>query len=129
MPSSRVLPAFALPAAALALAAAAGPALAQAPERAGPPAGLRDDGGDRLTIGFGLGAAPDYEGSNDYRLQPGGIERNRFASDFGIIALPTMILVDGQGKVITRSLRSAAELERQLEKSLAARQPGVALDR
>ncbi|MFO0908425.1 MAG: thioredoxin-like domain-containing protein [Isosphaeraceae bacterium] len=62
-------------------------------------------------------------------FEPGGIEKNRFATDFGIIALPTMILVDGQGKVVNRSIRSAAELERQLEKVITSRQPGVALDR
>lgn len=39
---------------------------------AAPPPYARADG-DRVTVGFGLGAAPDYEGSNDYRLQPGGI--------------------------------------------------------
>lgn len=39
---------------------------------AAPPPYARSDG-DRVTVGFGLGASPDYEGSNDYRLQPGGI--------------------------------------------------------
>lgn len=63
----------------LAALLAAAPALAQTPDAAGPPVGLRDDGGDRLTIGFGLGAAPDYEGSDDYRLQPGGILQGRVA--------------------------------------------------
>lgn len=62
-------------------------------------------------------------------FEPGGIERNRYASEFGIIALPTMVLVDGQGKVLSRNIRSAAELERLLDKTLAAKQPGVALDR
>ncbi|MGE3821068.1 MAG: TlpA family protein disulfide reductase, partial [Isosphaeraceae bacterium] len=62
-------------------------------------------------------------------FEPGGIERSRFATEFGIIALPTMILVDGQGKVVNKNIRSAAELERQLEKTLATKQPGVALDR
>lgn len=62
---------------ALLTACLASPALAQTVDRAGPPTGLRDDGRDRLTIGFGLGAAPDYEGSDDYRLQPGGILQGR----------------------------------------------------
>jgi thiol-disulfide isomerase/thioredoxin len=62
-------------------------------------------------------------------FEPGGIEKSRFASDFGIIALPTMILVDSDGKVVNRSLRSATELDRQLEKLLGSRQAGVALDR
>lgn len=57
------------------------PALAQEDPPAGPPAGpppgMRDDGSDRLTVGFGLGIAPDYEGSDDYELQPGGIFQGR----------------------------------------------------
>lgn len=57
--------------------ALASPAIAQDIVPAGPPAGLRDDGGDRLTLGFGLGVAPDYEGSDDYKLQPGGIFQGR----------------------------------------------------
>ncbi|GAC1470120.1 MAG: TlpA disulfide reductase family protein [Isosphaeraceae bacterium] len=62
-------------------------------------------------------------------FEPGGMEKSRLAIDYGIIALPTMILVDAQGKVMNRSIRTAAELERQLEKGVAANQPGVALDR
>ena len=38
-----------------------------------------------------------------------------------------MFLVDAQGKVVNRNIRTAAELERQLEKLLSQRQPGVAL--
>jgi len=37
-----------------------------------------------------------------------------------------MILVDAQGKVVNRNIRTAAELETQLEKLLAAKD-GVAL--
>lgn len=62
---------------------AAAPALAQADPSAGPPPpsvpAMRDTGGDRLTIGVGLGLAPDYEGSDDYRLQPGGIFQGRIS--------------------------------------------------
>jgi outer membrane protein len=53
------------------------PAAAQQPAPAGPPPGARDDGSDRLTIGFGLGTSTDYEGSDDYQLQPGGIFQGR----------------------------------------------------
>ena len=60
-------------------------------------------------------------------FEPGGIEKSRFATEYGIIALPTMILVDPQGKVLNRNLRSAAELDRQLDKTLASSK-GVALD-
>jgi thiol-disulfide isomerase/thioredoxin len=62
-------------------------------------------------------------------FEPGGIEKNRFATEFGIISLPTMVLVDPQGKVVNRSLRTSAEVERQLEKVLPGKQAGVALDR
>ncbi len=58
-------------------------------------------------------------------FEPGGME-SRLATEFGIIALPTMFLVDAQGKVVNRNLRTAAELERQLEK-LVANKGGVAL--
>lgn len=57
----------------------AAPAAAQEVAPAGPPAGVRDNGGDRLTIGFGLGTSTDYEGSDDYRLQPGGIFQGRIS--------------------------------------------------
>lgn len=55
----------------------AAPAAAQEAAPVGPPPGVRDDGSDRLTIGFGLGASTDYEGSDDYKLQPGGIFQGR----------------------------------------------------
>lgn len=64
--------------AALPLALAAAPALAQEAGPAGPPPFAAPDG-DRLTVGFGLGLAPDYEGSDDYRLQPGGIFQGKVA--------------------------------------------------
>jgi thiol-disulfide isomerase/thioredoxin len=60
--------------------------------------------------------------------EPGGME-SRLAIEYGIISLPTMFLVDAHGKVINRSLRTAAEVERQLEKPPATKQAGVALDR
>jgi MipA family protein len=53
------------------------PASAQEAAPAGPPPGVRDDGSDRLTLGFGLGASTDYEGSDDYKLQPGGLFQGR----------------------------------------------------
>jgi thiol-disulfide isomerase/thioredoxin len=59
--------------------------------------------------------------------EPGGLEKNPLATEYGIIALPTMILVDAQGKVLNRNIRSAAELEKQLEKVLAGGNGGVAL--
>jgi thiol-disulfide isomerase/thioredoxin len=62
-------------------------------------------------------------------FEPGGMDKNRFVNEYGIFALPTMVLVDAQGKVVNRSIRSAAELERQLDKLLAGKQAGVALGR
>jgi len=60
-------------------------------------------------------------------FEPGGIE-GRLAAEFGIISLPTMFLIDSQGKVVDRGLRSASEVERQLEKTFGGEQPaGVAL--
>jgi thiol-disulfide isomerase/thioredoxin len=53
-------------------------------------------------------------------FEPGGME-NRLATEFGIISLPTMFLVDPDGKVINRSLRSASELEIILDKNLAGK--------
>ncbi len=53
------------------------PASAQEATPAGPSPGARDDGSDRLTIGFGFGTSADYEGSDDYRLQPGGLFQGR----------------------------------------------------
>lgn len=60
-------------------------------------------------------------------FEPGGID-SRLATEYGIISLPTIFLIDGQGKVVSRGLRTAAEAERQIDKLLAAqKQPGVAL--
>ena len=69
---------IALPALLLAVPAAAEePAPPPDTVRAGPPPGFAPRTGDQLTIGFGLGLAPDYEGSDDYRLQPGGVVQGR----------------------------------------------------
>lgn len=57
----------------LAAALLAAPAMAQQVAPSGPPPGMGDPAADRVTIGFGLGISPDYEGSDDYKLQPGGI--------------------------------------------------------
>ncbi len=59
-------------------------------------------------------------------FEPNGID-SRLATEYGIISLPTMFLLDGQGKVVNRNLRTASDVERQLERLLAQKQPGVAL--
>jgi thiol-disulfide isomerase/thioredoxin len=62
-------------------------------------------------------------------FEGGGIE-GRLAVEYGIISLPTMFLVDAEGKVVNRNLRNAADVERQLEKVLVQKRTGgVALDR
>jgi thiol-disulfide isomerase/thioredoxin len=48
-------------------------------------------------------------------FEPGGMD-SRLANEYGIISLPTMFLVDPQGKVVNRNIRTAAELEKLLEK-------------
>jgi peroxiredoxin len=61
-------------------------------------------------------------------FEPGGTE-NRLGVEYGIMTLPTMFLVDAEGKVIKRNVRSAADLDVQLEKALAGKGNGVALGR
>lgn len=70
---------LALPLAALAAGFPA-PVLAQDAALPAPPTGQAGPRtGDQFTVGFGLGAAPDYEGSDDYRLQPGGVVQGRIS--------------------------------------------------
>jgi thiol-disulfide isomerase/thioredoxin len=57
-------------------------------------------------------------------VEAGGMD-SRLAIEYGIISLPTMFLVDGQGKVVNRNLR-VSELEKQLEKLLPGKPSGVA---
>ena len=58
-------------------------------------------------------------------FEPGGME-NRLATEFGIISLPTMFLVDPDGKVGKRDLRTAGEVEILLDKTYGKAE-GVAL--
>lgn len=48
--------------------------------------------------------------------EPGGLE-SRLANELGVLTLPTMLLIDKQGKVITRSI-SVGELDAELAKQL-----------
>jgi thiol-disulfide isomerase/thioredoxin len=57
-------------------------------------------------------------------FEAGGMD-SRLAIEYGIISLPTMFLVDAQGKVANRNVR-IGELEKQVEKLLPAKEPGVA---
>jgi peroxiredoxin len=57
-------------------------------------------------------------------FEAGGMD-SRLATDFCIISLPTLFLIDSQGKVVSRNLR-AAEVDKQVEKLLPVKEPGVA---
>ncbi|APW62646.1 TlpA disulfide reductase family protein [Paludisphaera borealis] len=60
-------------------------------------------------------------------FEPGGID-GRLAVEYGVGSLPTMFLIDAQGKVVNRNLRTASEADRQIEKTLGQKSPaGVAL--
>jgi peroxiredoxin len=61
-------------------------------------------------------------------FEPGGME-SRLAVDYGIILLPSMFLVDSEGRVVNRNLRTSAEVERHLDKMLAVKPASVAIDR
>jgi thiol-disulfide isomerase/thioredoxin len=61
-------------------------------------------------------------------FEPGGTE-SRLAVEYGIISVPTMLLIDAEGKVVNRSVRNSLEIEPQLDKLFPAKQAGVALDR
>ncbi len=49
-------------------------------------------------------------------FEEGGLD-SRLANDLGIVTVPTMILVDKEGKVLSRSLQ-ASEIERELKKHI-----------
>ncbi len=55
-------------------------------------------------------------------LEPKGMD-GEIANQFGIISLPTMFLVDAQGRVRNRNIRSAAELDKLLDKAPAGEGP------
>ena len=59
-------------------------------------------------------------------FEPNGLD-GRLAVEFGIMSMPTMFLVDAQGKVLFRAVRSPADLDVKLEKILGAAGGGVAL--
>ncbi len=62
-------------------------------------------------------------------FEGGGLE-GRLAVEYGISSVPTLFLADVQGKVINRVIRTAADVDRQLDKLLASKKAagGVALD-
>ena len=56
-------------------------------------------------------------------FEPGGME-SRLATEDGVISLPTMILVGPDGKVVDRTIRTASEVESQLDKILGGKPAG-----
>jgi thiol-disulfide isomerase/thioredoxin len=64
-------------------------------------------------------------------FEGGGLE-GRLAIEYGITSVPTLFLADSQGKVVNRHIRTAADVDRQLEKLLGTAPKnaagGVALD-
>lgn len=60
-------------------------------------------------------------------FEPGGMD-SRLADEFGIISLPTMFLVDKDGKVLNRNLRNADEVRRYLESLLSTTDQAASLD-
>lgn len=83
---------------------------------------------DSLAI-IGVSLDPDPESAQSFAqsapwptiVEDGGME-GRLAEEFGIISLPTMILVDPSGKVVDREVRSSAEVESQLDEALAKKE-------
>ncbi|REK12636.1 MAG: thioredoxin [Planctomycetota bacterium] len=84
---------------------------------------LRSKYKDFEVVGVGLDNDPQdtmaFLKQNDPRwpqlYEAGGIENSRYAVEMGIQIVPTMILVDQQGKVVNRNIR-ADELESELQK-------------
>jgi thiol-disulfide isomerase/thioredoxin len=54
--------------------------------------------------------------------EPGGMDGSRLATDLGVLTLPTMILLDKQGRVVSYSLHGG-ELDAELRKLLATTRP------
>ena len=56
--------------------------------------------------------------------EEGGLD-GRLANELGIISTPSMILIDESGAVVSHKIRSAAEVEKFLEKPIASRAEGL----
>ncbi|QDV35150.1 Thiol-disulfide oxidoreductase ResA [Tautonia plasticadhaerens] len=89
---------------------------------------LADRKKDALAV-IGVSLDGDHESARAFAeaspwptiVEQGGLE-SRLADEFGIISLPTMILVDPSGTVVDRDVRSAAEAEAQLDEALAKKE-------
>jgi thiol-disulfide isomerase/thioredoxin len=58
-------------------------------------------------------------------FEPGGME-GRLATEYGIISLPTVFLLDPSGKVSNRLVRTSAEIAKQLDRDDDPKSRGVA---
>lgn len=56
----------------------------------------------------------------NHLMDPGGMQKGKLAQEFGIISLPTMFLVDRDGKVISRSV-SLGDLQKGLPNVLSGK--------
>jgi peroxiredoxin len=55
-------------------------------------------------------------------FEPGGMDGSRLATDLGVLTLPTMVLLDKQGRVVSYSLHGG-ELDSELKKLLSTTRP------
>lgn len=58
-------------------------------------------------------------------FEPGGMD-GRLAQEYGIISLPTVFLIDENGKVTNRLVRTSAEIAKQLDRNEEPKTRGVA---
>ncbi len=58
-------------------------------------------------------------------FEPGGME-GRLATEYGVISLPTVFLIDPTGKVSNRLVRTSAEIAKQLDRDDDSKSRGVA---
>ena len=57
--------------------------------------------------------------------EEGGPDRSPIAVAYGILTLPTVFLVDAQGKVIGRGLKNASEVDKLMDRPVAAGRAGA----
>ena len=57
--------------------------------------------------------------------EEGGLDRGPLANAYGILTLPTVFLVDAQGKVIGRGLKNASEIDKLMDRPVAAGRAGA----
>ncbi len=86
---------------------------------------VKDKNVDVLTINLDIDkpVVEDYLRANSLSwpviFEPGGLD-SRLGTEFGIVATPTIFLLDPQGKVVSARIRKASEIQRFLDKPLAA---------